>query len=216
MPFKHNIAMAVLTALGVVLLAVFGWQLRQRAPRRSPDVNPYAGITYPELYAESPREGGESAQLVWFEYGDFACPACAAMQPIVERIFVRYGREVLHVWKDFPVHGEVSRRSAVAARCAARADKFWPYHDWLFKEQADLDKIDYVAGATALGLDQAKFRSCLEDKNIAKLVERDSLEARALNMDITPTFVVGERAFSGAVSYEDFESVIAGELGKIR
>ncbi len=216
MSAKHNFAMAVLTALGVVLILAFGWQLRQNARRSRPDVNPYAGIAYPELYAESPREGASGAKLVWFEYGDFACPACGSMQGVVAQIFAKYGDRTLHIWKDFPLHGEVSEKAAVAARCAARENKFWPYHDWLFKEQANLDKIDYDAGAALLGLDQAEFLSCLDDKNIMAQVERDSLEAQALGVDITPTFVVGERAFSGAVSYEDFESVIVEELGKIR
>ena len=36
MSAKHNFAMAVLTALGVVLILAFGWQLRQNARRLAP------------------------------------------------------------------------------------------------------------------------------------------------------------------------------------
>lgn len=215
MSHKHNLSLAALLGLGIVVIAVFGVSVTKELRQSSADKNSYAGITRPQFYSESPSEGEDSASLALFEYADFACSACREMQPVVERIFAAYGDRVEHVWKDFPLHPVISKPAAIAARCAASQGKFWPYHDLLFSKQLELGEIDLTKAAQALGLDGDKFSRCLEDKEVAKLVERDFLEGQALGVDLTPTFVIGDQAFSGVVSFEDFESIILAELAKL-
>lgn len=211
MPTKHNSAIALLIITGIGVMVFFIWQTLQDAGKNSP-ANPYAGLERPVFYPESPWEGDDGARLAIFEFGDFACPACREMQPVVEKIFAKYGSRLAHIWKDFPIHPDTSKKSAIAARCAFRQENFWPYHDWLFKEQANIKSLDFSVGAKNLGLDQAKFLTCLSDKKVLDYVERDFLEGQAIGVSETPAFVVGNSAFSGIVSFEDFEKIVLQEL----
>ncbi|OGY91590.1 MAG: hypothetical protein A3H70_03230 [Candidatus Komeilibacteria bacterium RIFCSPLOWO2_02_FULL_48_11] len=215
MSHKHNISIFFLLALGIIIIIFFGVSTVRDRQARVAKNNPFEGIARPQFYSESPNEGEDSASLVLFEYGDFACPACREMHPVVERIFAAYGDRVLHVWKDFPLHPGFSQGAAVAARCADKQGKFWPYHDLLFSKQVELGEIDLTKAAQSLNLDLDKFSSCLKDQAVAELAQRDFLEGQALGVNLTPTFVIGDQAFSGVVSFEDFESIVLAELAKL-
>lgn len=211
MPTKHNSAIAALLVIGLGVMGFFIWQTMGEI--KKPDSNnPYSGLTRPVFYPESPWEGDDGAKLALFEFGDFACPTCREMQPIVEKIFAKYGNRLAHIWKDFPIHPGLSKPAAVAARCAGRQDKFWPYHDWLFKEQDKIKFQPWAEGAKTLGLDMDKFNACLNDKKVLDYIERDFLEAQAIGVEATPAFVVGNNAFTGAISFEDFEQIVIQEL----
>jgi len=214
MSTKHNSAIVLLILLGLAVTAFFIWQTIKDI--KKPEAgNPYAGLTRPVAYPESPWEGDDGARLAIFEFGDFACPTCGAMQPIMEKIFAKYGSRLVHIWKDFPIHPDISRQAAVAARCALRQEKFWPYHDWLFKEQANIKSLAWADGAKNLGLDQAKFTACLADKKVLDYIERDFLEGQAIGVVETPAFVVGSNAFAGVISFEDFEKIVLSELANV-
>lgn len=213
MSTKHNISIILLLVGGLILVLFFAWATIKEG-RKNNSKNPYEGITRPQLYRESPAEGAEDAKLTIFEFGDYLCTHCREAQAVVEQVFVKYGDRVRHVWKDFAFVSEESKRAAQAARCAQAQDKFWQYHDWLFKNQKDLGKLSYQQGAREFSLDLNKFTKCLSDEDKRKLVERDYLEGQALGLEETPLFVIGERAFVGVVEFEDFERVVVQELGK--
>lgn len=214
MPNKHNSAIVLLIALGLTMTMVLLWQA-VADKNSSGKKNPYEDLTRPVVYPESPIEGNDGAKLQIFEFADFACPTCREMQPTVEKIFAKYGGRLAHVWKDFPIHPDISQPTAIAGRCADQQGKFWPFHDWLFKEQANIRSLSLIEGAKKLGLNEAKFSACLEDKKMLDYVERDFLEGQALGVAEAPAFIVGNQAFSGVVSYEDFEKIVLEELNKL-
>ena len=185
MPSKHNQAIAALIIIGIGVTIFFMWETVGGFKKSVVD-NPYANLTRPVFYPESPWEGDDGSKLQIFEFADFACPTCAEIQPVVEKIFAKYGNRLVHVWKDFPIHPDISKKAAMASRCAGRQEKFWPYHDWLFKEQKNIKSLAFTAGAKALGLDEAKFTACLADKKVAGYIERDFLEGQALGVAQTP------------------------------
>ncbi len=214
MSIRHNISIAFLIVLGMVVVLFFGLEIVKEQSRRTAGTNPYEGVTRPVRYPESPSEGDERATLVVYEFGDFTCPTCRDAQPAMERLYATYGNRILHVWKDFPFLSDESTRAAVAARCAGEQGAFWDYHEWLFDNQAKLGSVSYDAGAKEVGIDAADFGACIEAGNYADEVERDFLEGQALGIDATPTFVIGNIAFAGPVTYEDMERVVKLQMGE--
>lgn len=215
MKINHNFILVFLISLGVAIVFFIGWQVIKENTSNKDKINPFEGITRPIFFSENPFEGNDGSKLQIFEWGNFACPTCREMQPIMEKIFTKYGDKIIHIWKDLPFANGVSDKAAIAARCAASQGKFWQYQVILFANQEGLGSFDYVKAAENLHLDKGKFTNCLTDKNIIKLIERDTLEAKALGIDITPVFVVGNRAFSGIASFEDFDSIVAEELNSL-
>jgi predicted DsbA family dithiol-disulfide isomerase len=63
-----------------------------------------------------------------------------------------------------------------------------------------------------LGVDGERFTRCLDERRHADAVEADVLQARALGITATPTFVINGIKLVGAHPVEAFRSVIADEL----
>ncbi len=106
-----------------------------------------------------------------------------------------------------------SKEMAEAAECAKAQDKFWEYHHILFERGASsMDALLNYAEDT--GLDISRFEACLVNGEMTLKVENDFKEAIALGIRGTPTFVINEKIYPGAMSYEDFKSIIEEELAK--
>jgi protein-disulfide isomerase len=119
------------------------------------------------------------------------------------------------VVKDFPLASHrQARLAAEAARCAGVEGRYWPYHDRLFAEQGQFAEDQLIGYAVALGLDRGEFTACLRERRFARDVEADVVQARALGVRSTPTFLINGRAMVGAHPVETFRSVIDDLLGK--
>jgi protein-disulfide isomerase len=149
-------------------------------------------------------------QLV--EFADFECPFCIKVQPELQKLRAEFGDRVSFVYKDFPLpmhpHAE---KAAEAARCAGAQDKFWPYHDRLFSSK-ELDVPQLKQFAADLGLDVAKFNTCLDSGQQAAAVEKDAAEARKIGLSATPSFFLNGHFFTGALQYEDLRRMVLQEL----
>jgi protein-disulfide isomerase len=113
------------------------------------------------------------------------------------------------VFKDMPLAShELARPAHEAARCAAQAGKFWPYHDRLFQEQPAFEREDLLRYAADLGMERDAFTKCLDERRFAAAVEADVAQAKALGITGTPTFLINGRQLVGAHPIETFRSVI--------
>jgi protein-disulfide isomerase len=145
--------------------------------------------------------GSEDAPITVAEFGDYQCPGCASfalnVKPQVDLAYVQEG-QVKFVFYDFPLinihpHAFVAAR---AARCAGDQDRFWDYHNELFRNQrawslsagAPLGLFeDY---AEALDLNAGEFRSCLRSDRHAEVVSANLQLSTLLGINTTPTVVV--------------------------
>jgi protein-disulfide isomerase len=117
------------------------------------------------------------------------------------------------VFKDMPLaFHDKARPAHEAARCAAEAGKFWPYHDRLFDAQPAFDRDELIQYAVDLGIEKAAFARCLDERRFAAAVEADVAQARALGINGTPTFLINGRSLVGAHPIEAFRSVIDDAL----
>ena len=113
------------------------------------------------------------------------------------------------MFKDLPLaFHDLARPAHEAARCAAEAGKFWPYHDRLFQEQPAFEREDLIRYAVELGIDRDAFTKCLTERRFAAAVEADVAQAKALGINGTPTFLINGKQLVGAHPIETFRSVI--------
>ena len=81
--------------------------------------------------------GNGEARAVVVEYSDFQCPACAAYEPVVDRMLEELGDQVVLVYRHYPltsIHNN-AQLAAQAAEAAGLQGKFWEMHDQLFLQQ---------------------------------------------------------------------------------
>ena len=162
-------------------------------------------------------KGPATAPVTIVEFSDYQCPYCKSVQPALAKILAEYDGRVRLIFKDFPlaIHDR-ARPAHHAARCAAAAGKFWPYHDRLFAAQPRFDRESLITYAVEVGIDSDLFARCLDEARFAGAVERDVAEARAHGIRQTPTFLINDRPLVGAQPVETFRTLIDEALRETR
>jgi protein-disulfide isomerase len=157
--------------------------------------------------------GPDDALVTIVTWGDFQCPYCAKMSPVLEHARTRYGDRVRIIYRHLAM--AMHRHAALAAEAAiAAADqgKFWPFHDQVYAHFGALARSDLEAHAQAAGVDMAKFRAALDDRRYHDLVAAEGAAALALGVDGTPTTFVNGKAISGSRDEAGLDKVIDAEL----
>jgi protein-disulfide isomerase len=170
--------------------------------------------------------GDAKAKVTIIEFGDYQCPSCRAfwreVEPRLRKEYVDTGKVKL-VFADFPlvqIHPE-AMLAAMAVDCAGDQDKYWQYHDKLFREQDNRgeDVIRFRAAdlkkwAKAIGLETAAFNECLDSARYKDEVAKDKAAGDSLGVRGTPTFLINRRVIGGPQPYSVFKKVIDDELKK--
>lgn len=140
---------------------------------------------------DDPVRGDANAAVTIIEFTDFQCPACAAMQPVIEEVLKSYGNKVRLVVRDFPLASHANARKAAEAANAAHAQgKFFEYTALLFKRQNALDVASLKKYATELGLDRPRFDAALDTGKYAAEVKDDLNDGQMYGVESTPTIFV--------------------------
>jgi len=162
---------------------------------------------------DHPTRGPAKAPVTIVEFSDFQCPACARALPAVKMVLAQFGDKVRLVFRDLPLpmHPQAPK-AAEAGACAGEQGKFWEMHDRMFLNQQRLSVDDLKSAAGELGMDSARFASCLDSGMYQMDWKSDVAEARKLGISATPTFFVNGRMINGAPTYENFAKVIEEEL----
>jgi protein-disulfide isomerase len=166
--------------------------------------------------ATGPARGPTDARVTIVEFGDFQCPYCRQVESSLDALLGKYPNDVRLVFRNLPLT-DLHPDAALAARagvCADRQGKFWPMHDAMFGDQTALAAPGLLATATRLGLDQARFSSCLNDAGSSAPVDVDTRAATELAINGTPYFFIDGIPLSGNASAEQFEQIVADELSR--
>ena len=113
----------------------------------------------------APAQGPADAKVTMVEFVDFECPFCGRYaRDTLPRLRREYGDRIRYVSRQFPldIHPN-AERAALAAVCAGEQGRYWPFHDLLFKHQEALGIPDLADYAREVGLDMARYRSCIDD-----------------------------------------------------
>ena len=146
----------------------------------------------------SPFMGNINAPITIVEWGDYQCTFCYKFHQntlnIINENFIKTGK-IKIIFKDFPLNGVDSKLAAEASYCAQDQEKYWKYHDELFKNwggertgwitRESLDKF-----AETVDLDLKKFNKCLDDHKYENKVDLLYEFGKEIGIDATPSFLV--------------------------
>jgi cyclophilin family peptidyl-prolyl cis-trans isomerase/predicted DsbA family dithiol-disulfide isomerase len=146
------------------------------------------------------------------EYGDFQCPYCASVAPVLERAMENYPNQIRLVYRYFPlitIHDKAAL-GVQAAEAAGRQGKFWEMHDLLFDEQSQWDSLpvdDFVPWLTSntaeLGLDQKAFLQDLESQELSQLAQHAWENNRSLGIPYTPFILIDDQIWADGLPFDD-------------
>jgi protein-disulfide isomerase len=145
--------------------------------------------------------GRADAPLTLVEFTDLQCPYCNRWTTQVfaqlKAAYIDTGM-VRFVTRDFPLdfHPE-ALPAARAARCAGEQGKFWEMRDALVRGFKQLGAPFIMSTAEGLKLDMAAFKACASSTRFDAAITQDLNEGRAVNIEGTPTFVLGRTSPQG-------------------
>jgi protein-disulfide isomerase len=168
-----------------------------------------------EVAAVGPARGPERAKVTIVEFSDFQCPYCSRGRKVIDDVVKAYGDKVRVVFRDFPLSfHEHAQKAAEAGLCAHEQGKFWAMHDWMFDHQSQLAVPELKGAAKTLGLDAAKFDTCLTTGKLASAVADNMKAGEKAGVRGTPAFFVNGVFLNGALPLEKFKEEIDRALAQ--
>ena len=156
-------------------------------------------------FQDSPKSmGNPKAQLNVVEYFDYQCGACQAAYLGFKEYFQKYPGAIRLEARFFPLpahpHG---LQAAICAQCAAEQGKFWPFHDLVFEKQSEWAplpdvKVTFQEYAGRADLDLNKWSACIASPDTEVAVMKERSEGTALDVKLTPSFMVNGKFVVGA------------------
>jgi protein-disulfide isomerase len=166
------------------------------------------GTLTPPVGKHDHIQGPSTAAITLVEYGDYQCPFCGNIQPVIKKLQKHYGDQLRFIFRNFPqarVHA-YAQRAAEAAEAADGQGKFWEMHDYLYEHREALDVENLARAAGVLDLDKVKFDREVAERVYADRVERDIQSGNDSGVGGTPTiFINGVRNNDD----DDFETLKA-------
>jgi len=157
----------------------------------------------------SPHMGSETSTLVIVEFADFECTICLEEFSAIRSITAKYAKDILFIYRQYPIKTENSSFLAQASLCAQEQGKFWQFHDQLFLNQGKFNSLDDVkAVAIKSGLDWTKTQDCVSSEKYRQTMLNDMQDAMDLGVRGTPTFFVNGNKLEGAVPVATWEDII--------
>jgi protein-disulfide isomerase len=134
------------------------------------------------------------------EYGDYQCPPCGALHPIIKTLKGEYGDRIQFAFHHFPLtqlHSHALEASYAAA-AAGLQGKFWEMHNMLYEKQSEWSEVgDFrpivLEFARKIGLDLPRFTRDIDGLQVVTIVSEDMQRGALLGVNGTPTVFINSQ-----------------------
>ncbi len=164
----------------------------------------------------SPTLGSDDAKVFIVEFMDPACETCAAFAPFVKQIMAANPDRIKLVLRYAPFH-EGADNFVKILEAARMQGKYWETLDVMFKSQGawanhghyQPERLwEFIPRA---GVDVEQIRKDMHDPAIAKIIEQDMADVKALNVQKTPGYFVNGKPLQ-QFGYRQLQQLIQSEL----
>jgi protein-disulfide isomerase len=155
-------------------------------------------------------QGPENAPVTLVEYGDYQCPYCADMNPMIKAIAKAMGSQLRFVFRHMPLleMHPYSQHAAEAAEAAGAQGRFWEMHDAILQQQSELGSDLLHQLAIKIKLDLEQFSEDLEKRRYRPRVKRDFMGGMRSGVAGTPTFFINGKRYEGALDHASLLSAV--------
>jgi len=143
-------------------------------------------------------QGSVDAPITLIEYGDYECPACGGMYPVIKRVQEALGERLRFVFRNFPL-GEMHPHAMHAAQFAEAAGEkglYWEAHDILFENQRALSDGRLLGYGEEIGLDAAAIEAAFAGR-FDQRIRDDRMGGIRSGVNGTPTLFIGGQRHDG-------------------
>ena len=164
--------------------------------------------------------GSADAPATLEEFGDFECPPCGLLHPILKTMQGEFGTRLRIIFREFPLvptHAH-ALAAARAAEAAGLQGKFWEMHDLLYENQSAWGEVFDVRPifegyATKIGLNLEQFKRDIDSQIVEQRIFLDGKRGHSLGVKGTPTvFLNGSEVPFESLAPDKLRAVIDTEL----
>lgn len=152
--------------------------------------------------------GPTTAPATLVQYGDYECPYCRQLHPLMQELLKRTEGLRL-VYRHFPISNihPHAMRAAEAAEAAGAQGRFWQMHDALFEQDQPLDDERLARLARKVGLDMDQYTGEMAEGLYASKVD-EAFKSALYGDGVTgtPTLYLNGLRLS---SIPDFDGLLA-------
>jgi cyclophilin family peptidyl-prolyl cis-trans isomerase/protein-disulfide isomerase len=184
----------------------------------APTAGPEEKSIFPTVNENDHTRGPTTADVVMIEYGDFQCPGCASLAPILSQLEEKYSNNLKVVFRQLPLY-DIHDKALLAAQASESASdlgKFWEMHDLLFENYEkwrSLSPDDFtnwlVEQASSMGIDRAIFEISLTSQLIVDRVQTDLENALKIGLRTTPFLLINGQMYNGPRDYNSLDQIIS-------
>lgn len=206
--FERRVREYLLENPEVIVEAMQRLQARQRTAQQS-GAQAILKTRSDEIFRDpaSPVGGDLAGDVTLVEFFDYNCPYCRRVGKVMAAAESADPRLRI-VYKEFPILGPNSLFAAKAALAAHKQGKYVDFHKALMGAQGVASEPTVLQVAKEIGLDVKRLQSDMKDPEIQSAIDRNIALARALHINGTPGFVVGEKILRGATDLKTLQDLI--------
>ncbi len=170
--------------------------------------------------------GNKNAKITIIEYSDFLCPFCQRHHnaKTLKNLVAKYPNDVNTIFRQMPLvqlhpSAPLWAQGAVCAGELGGTDKFYAYINEAFKA-SEFTEANVADIAVGLGLNKAKFATCLTSPETIATVNAQVQEGQGFGINGTPGNLVVDNVkgtfilIAGAYPLEAFVAEVDKILGK--
>jgi protein-disulfide isomerase len=165
--------------------------------------------------------GKADSKVKFVEYGDYQCPYCAQIYPVIEQVYDKYKDKVAFQFSNLPLN-QIHQNAYSAARAAEAADKqgkFWDMYHLLYQNQSTWSESSSATSifngyAQQLNLNMDKFKKDFSSSSVNATINADKNAFNKTGESMaTPTFFLNGKKVQ-ATSLDEFSKLLDAELKK--
>ena len=133
-------------------------------------------------------------QLVVFS--DAECSGCQQFEGRLQtEVLPVFDGHLQVIYKHFPLTSKHPNalQAARALEAARLQDQYFALKDALLERRRELESVDYVALASELGLDAARFERDLHSPEVLRRIQEDMQYGQSLGVTSTPALFLNRR-----------------------
>ena len=168
-----------------------------------------------EALFNSPRQavlGNPDGDVTVVEFFDYNCGYCRQAAQDLDKL-ISENPNLKVVLKEFPVLGPPSVEASQVGIAVNEVapERYGEFHDALLASESRVDGKTALALVDKLGIDRAAVEKAMDSDTVQATIEEVYALANTLSLTGTPSYVVGDAVFVGAVGYDTLQ----GQVNKL-
>lgn len=153
--------------------------------------------------------GNPEGSITLVEFFDYNCGYCKRAYADMVKL-IDENPDLRVVLKEFPVLGQGSFEAAQVAVAvnSVAPEKYGAFHESLLLTRGSANTASALAAATEAGIAQEDLLAAMQTDEAGQTIEEVYALANSLGLTGTPSYVIGDEIFVGAVGYAELNKKI--------